>query len=337
MQNRSTDTKTPRRRPEAASKGPRVRWKGFRPLYDFWGHEIKRFYKLETLASAVEWSLQTRDRFILPSVQDLLGPGAVTTLSFELFQEGKFQLIFRLKAGNARRKEGFLAFVVAKRTGDFSVVAAAEHRNLEMLNARARGHVVRPFRGGNLFLPDRHRRAEHGREVYAYLTQWLNGYHELGVAENLHFIMNIVPRHTFSLAQTDALKGNMIEIIARSYDPRKGECMEMPQIASGDFVVTPPGKSGPRLKLIACRRFLKHVTPAKLIHKLASASWPWGDRTLYLMPEDPDIFFESILAAAGEESARAWLTQYADAVSAHRMPEPETLPVELVSEWLNAV
>lgn len=334
MQNRPSDKKASPRRADAPLKGPRVRWKGFRPLFDFWGHEIKRFYKLETLASAVEWSLQTRDRFIIPSVQDLLGPGAVTTLSFELFQEGKFQLIFRLKAGNARRKEGLFAFVVAKRTGDFSTVAAAEHRNLEMLNARARGQVVRPFRGGNLFLPDRHRRAEHGREVYAYLTQWLSGYHELGVAENLHFIMNIVPRHTFSLAQTDALKGNMIEIIVKSYDPRKGECMEMPQIASGDFVVTPPGKGGPRLKLIACRHFLKHVTPAKLIHKMASASWPWGDRIVYLMPEAPEIFFESIVSAAGTENARTWLSQYAEAVSANRLPEPETLPAELVFDWL---
>ena len=45
-----------------------VRWTGLAPLVDARGREMKRFFKLETLASATEHALRGRDRFILPSI-----------------------------------------------------------------------------------------------------------------------------------------------------------------------------------------------------------------------------------------------------------------------------
>ena len=297
-------------------------------MLDFWGQEIKRFYQLETLANATEWLLRTSDRFILPSIQEILGPSPVKALSFELFQEGKFQLIFRLRASNAKRKQGSFAFVVAKKHDDISVIAQREHQNLRLLHERAPSSVVQPYRGGTIFLPDRHKRADHGREVYAYLTHWLEGYYELGVTRELQFFVNVAKPHTFSIAQTEALKASMVEIIARTYKPAKRNGMDMPQIASGDFVVNGSGRGVPRLKLIACRHMLEHVTPAKLIDRILGAAWDWGSREFRIAPEDPTLLFEALSRARGEEEARAWMAQYCAAVAAGRLREQEGFPLE---------
>jgi hypothetical protein len=329
----------PKRR--TATRGPRqprqqtgiaTRWTGFRPLFDYWGNEIARFYKLETLAGAVDWSLNTkRDRFLIPSIQQALGPAPVISLAFELFQEGRYQIIFRVRAINAKRKQGVFALVVAKRADDYSKVAAGEHANLRVINERAPQFVVRPFRGGNIYLPDRHGRAEHGRDIYVYLTQWLAGFHELGINDNLQCIVNVKARHTFTIAQTEQLKAQMIEIVASTYNPKKRDCMDLPEIASGDFVVTAPPRS-PRLKLIACRRMLRNVTPVKLLDKIAAASWPWGNTRFHLAPEDPRMFYEAIERAIGKDPARDAFVKYAAAVRAGKLPQRNTLPKQALDD-----
>ncbi|MCX5770150.1 MAG: hypothetical protein NTZ09_07760 [Candidatus Hydrogenedentes bacterium] len=311
--------------------GINTRWAGFRPLFDYWGNEIVRFYKLETLASAVDWSLHTkRDRFLIPSIQEVLGPAPVVSLAFELFQEGRYQFIFRLRALNARRKEAFFAFVVAKRA-DYSKLAALEHANLRVIHERAPDFVVRPFRGGNIYLPDRHGRVEHGRDIYAYVTQWLAGFHELGVNDRLQFIINVKARHTFTIDQTEQLKAKIIEIVAKTYSPKKRDCMDLPEIASGDLVVTAPPKPL-RLKLIACRRMLRNITPVKLLDKIAAASWPWGDTRFYLAPQDARMFYDAFARAFGQDIARDTFTQYAAAVQSGKLPERDALPRHALAE-----
>ena len=313
----------------------RIRWEGLRPLFDFWGNEIKRFYQLETLASAVEHMIRTkRDRFILPSIQQVLGPEPVTTLVFELFQEGKYQLIFRMRAGNAKRKEAAFAFVAAKHHEAYSRIAQAELGNLHTLHQRAPGAVVKPFRGGLVYLPDRHQRKSHAREIYAYLTQWLPEFHELGVNSNLQFYINTMKPHTFTIAQTEQLKMQMVETIVRSFDVAKRDCMEMPQVASGDFVVTEPARGKPRIKLIACRRMLGHISPAKLIHTVAGAAWEWCGQTFRIFPADPEMLFDAIARGTDADTARSWMEQYARSVKAKRLPEQDVLPLELIEPFI---
>ena len=330
---RPTRRTPPRNRPAARTlRGINTRWTGFRPLFDYWGNEIVRFYKLETLASAVDWSLQTkRDRFLIPSIQQALGPAPVISLAFELFQEGRYQLIFRVRALNARRKEGLFALVVAKRADDYSKLAAAEHANLRVIHERAPEFIVRPFRGGNIYLPDRHGRVEHGRDIYAYVTQWLAGFHELGLNDTLQFIINVKARHTFTIAQTEQLKAKIIEIVATTYSLKKHDCMDLPEIASGDFVVTAPPKP-PRIKLIACRRMLRNITPVKLLDKTAAASWPWGDTRFYLAPEDPRMLYDAFGRAIGKDAARDTFTQYAAAIDSGKLPERDALTRQTLAE-----
>jgi len=305
----------PKRRPTPRRKlrpttGPALRWSGDRPMFDYWGNELKRYYQMDTLANAMEGLLRgSGENFLTASARAELGAGPLSYFHFELFQEGRFQLIFRCHVGNAKKKKATFAFVVAKNHQECTTVAKAEHRILATLHERAPQIAVKPYQGGIVFLPDRHGRKAHGRSIYAYLTQWLQGYEELGVDKNLQFIVNIAKRHTFTLAETDLLKGQMIEMVLRSYDPVQRNSMALPEIASGDFVVRKLTKGAPKVKLIACRRMHQRMGPVRLLEKIFTTTWRWGERDFSLCPDDPQVFRQAINRALGPEVARDWRAQ----------------------------
>lgn len=297
-------------------------------MADYWGQELKRYFKLETLASAVEWRIRRHDRFILPTVYLVLGSSPVTGLTFTLFQEGRYQFIFHLRATNAKKRSADFGFVVAKRDGEISKVAAAEHRHLEALHGRAPEWVVKPFLGGNVFLPDRYGRPGQGREIHAYLTQWLGSFHELGVDKNHQFFINVHPHRLLTLAQTEALKVKAVAIVARAYDPEGRISMEMPEVASGDFVVTQPNRKGEQdIRLIACRKLLSNIAPGRLVHMIATAGGMWGDRRFFLAPADPQDLLDGLVQGVGEERAVQWMREYTGAVARKRYPQQRHLPL----------
>lgn len=305
----------------------RVRFENLRPLYDYWGNEIRRYYQLETLAASTDAMIRRGDRFIQPSLRRIMGASPITHMRFSLYQEGYFQLIFRLTATNANRTEATVAFVVAKRAGETSTIAESEHRLLHTLHKRSPEDVVRPLEGGRIMLLGGRRGHEKPRFVYAYITQWADGFRELGVDRDLRFFVNAVPHQPFTAEQTEQLKARLVALIARTYDPVRRECMEMPQIASGDIVVGKTAKqSAPKLKLIACRRMLRNVPPARFLHILASAQWEWGGGLLRLMPSDPALSWAALTDAVGSATAREWAAAYLGAVAAGRYPERATLP-----------
>ena len=259
----------------ARGSGVRAHWRGLDPLMDARGREVKRFYKLETLASATEHLIGERDRFFVPSIQDVLGPAAVTTLEFNLFIETPARLVFRLRAANAKRKRASFAFVVAKNVSPYSAHLAAEHANLGWLHPRAPRFVLKPLRGGAIYLPDRHRRAGHSREVFAYLAPWPTRFHELGIGKNRRFFVKGRPLQPLTAAQTDDLKARMVAAVVSTYDPVRGDCVAVPDVTQGDFLATRPqrGRGALTLKLISCRGVLKRMTPAKL------STGFWANRT----------------------------------------------------------
>jgi hypothetical protein len=326
-----------RRGEGSRSKGDRrkekfdIHWLNLQPLYDFWGNRIPRFYSMQSLVRATEGVLHGNDRFLLPSAQQVIGPSPLTSMTFELFQEGKFQLIFLLRAVNDKRKVATFAFVAAKRPGEFSKVAAEEFDNLVILHGRDPEHVVRPYRGSKLVIFDRNL-GDESKQIFAYLTQWLADYHEMGVSKNLQFYVNIKTPVTFTAAQTEDIKGQIIEVIARSYDAEAGLAMEMPQIASGDFVVTLPSSGRPRIKLIACRRLLRNMTPTRVLHRILDAHWDWGGRDFRLAPEKAETILEGLERALGKETAMTWLTDYRKRLEAGTFREVPPLTLEALKE-----
>ncbi len=299
----------------------RTQWKNLHPMFDFWGVEMKRHYSLETLSNAVDRLVHTRDRFIIRSVQQVLGPPPVTSLAFELFQEGKYQLVFRLRATNAKGNQATFGFIAAKNAEDFTEVARLEHGNLKRIHERAPKFVVEPLLGGMVFLPDRHRRETHHREVYAYLTRWIGGFHELGVARNLQYFLNVAPPQYLTLAQTQEAKRACVEIVACTYSAKDRNGTAMPQISSGDFVIARPSNGPLKLRLIACRKLLDKVPPARYLHEIIKTKWAWGDKTARLAPDDPRDFAAAIRAARGDAEGALWLAEYVAAVESKKLPD----------------
>ncbi|MCA1900905.1 MAG: hypothetical protein LDL53_01610 [Candidatus Hydrogenedens sp.] len=281
-------------------------WTGFRPMFDYWGNELKRFYQFDTLVNSFNTYLSIKDKFIIPTIQKILGTSPVTSLKFHLFQEGKYQFIFQLKAENQRMKNAYFAFVVAKDGEEFSKVAKAEHNLLITLYKRCPEYVVKPFLGDYLFFPDRYKRKDFHRKIYAYLTQWLAGYDELGVNKDLQFFTNVEKPHTFSIKETNQIKLKIIEIILRLYDEQSKTSIALPEIASGDFVIKRSSSSQHRIKLIACRKVIKPINSQELIAKIINTSWRWGSKKFHLLPDEPDDFFNVFIHTIGHEKTILW-------------------------------
>ncbi len=314
------------------SEKPYIKWSGLNRAMDSFDRESNRSFKLETLASATDKLLKEDDRIILPTVHKVLGPARIVSLNFTFFEELDYQLIFKLQATNAKRKRALFAFRVAKNAKDFTKLTESEFAVLEKLHQNAPEMVVRPFRGGGIYLPDRYRRQSRGREVFAYLTQWMGGFYELGVARDLQFQVNSRPPHKLGKNQTKALRQQMVEMIAKTYDPKKRTCMEMPRIHCGDLAVTKPQKGRCKLKLSASRKLIEKVSPARMIHLIVSTKWECGKRTLFLCPSDPGSLVEGLVKAVGKKTATQWLSFYKSAVTKGSIPEKKLFSIEVMEE-----
>lgn len=287
--------------PKGKSTPVKILWSGFRPMFDYWGNELKRFYKFDTLVSSLCSYLETKDKFISNTVHSVIGPAPITSLKFHLFQEGKYQFIFKLTAENKKLKKANFAFVVAKDGDELTKTAKREHIILERLYSKHPEFIVRPYAGDYLFFPDRHGRKEFHRNIYAYLTEWLGGYEELGINKDLQFYTNVPNPHTFSIPETNLIKIKIIEIILSLYDKETQESIALPEIASGDFMIKRSPSKNHKLKMIACRKMLKGISLEKLISLLLTTSWKWGNKYFTLLPENPQDLVKTLVKIFGKE------------------------------------
>ena len=291
------------------------------------GGAPKRYFGLDTLATAVDKLLMQKRNFLLESVHRVLGPLPVTALEFALAEESKHGLRFRVQAANAKRKKAVLALWVSNRHGGVSKTAAEAHGVLRTLHERAPDHVIRPLAGGRVLLPPKRGKAAEKRELYGWCSEWLNGYYPLDVGANGQCAVWAPRPKAFSLAQSDALRGQLVEGIIRSYDPKTNTAMEVPHVPVGDVAATQPQKTAPRLKIVACRRLIRNMNPVKLIHRVATARWSVEDGEVPVAPSDPAVFIAAVERAVGRDLARAWLGHYAKALGSGAYAEDEALPL----------
>ena len=310
----------PRKRRSSAQKqsGPIIRWAAFPAMHDERGHAFKRAFQLETLASAVERRIRTSDRFITPSIQSVLGPGDLSSLSFELLHEDRRRLIFDFRAINTRSKRGRFALVVAKNPVAFSDMLEAEHRNLQLLSARAPDTMLRVYRGGKLFLPDRHRRADMGRELYAFVAQSPANSYPLGVGRNGQFLTSKPKRHTFTRKATEQLKGLIIEGVLGSYDSEKCECIAISDMNAEDIFVQTTRHGKLRIRIVSCPKILSRINPARIIKLILGTTWKSGDSSVSLAPAEPRQLFEQFAAVFGREMAAECFTSFLQGTKVQR-------------------
>jgi hypothetical protein len=298
----------------------KIDWSGFRTFKDVRGKEYKRFYKLDTLAQGTERLLQTRNRFIIPAIQSVLGRDSITALSFELMRESAYQLVFRIRAMNSHKQRANFAFVVAKNREECSKWLEMEYGNLTLLHERMPRYIPKPLAQGIVYLPDRYRRDSQGREIQAYITEWTPALELWGIHRNGQIMLLGEKRHTLTKKETEYLRGQLVELMARSYDVVKRESMSFPDLKSGEILVKRSSRGALSLKVAGCRRLMFRVTPAKLIDRLLGAILQGGDTQLSLAPADPHDFYDALVAAQGEEQVQLWLRQYLKSMASGRNP-----------------
>lgn len=286
----------------------RIRWAGLGPRLDPWGKEYRRFYQLETLTNAIEWSLKKRIGF-LPAV--LYPNGETTPLTFTLVHEGPFQLTFRVVAGAASTGGGAYRLVVAKNHEELSRTLRTDYANLQLLSDRLGESVLRPMRAGKFFLPDRHGRKAEGREVHAYLAPWPSGRRLVLPAGNDQFAVEDggAPR-VLTKPVSEAIKTALVELVAKTYHPRKRTALAVPDVAAGHVAAALPKEAPPRLLLLHAPTLLERVTPADLLREMVRARVQTARGTIRLTPADPAEFVAALVRAVGVPQAREWLEQY---------------------------
>lgn len=303
------------RRPQ--EQGPRFKWIGVKEADT--ARLGKQFFKLETAASATERLIKGNDRVISLVAHAELGPADLTAFTFELVGERPHQYLFRLRVGNARRKQATFCYTVARSDGSHSEATAAEFEHLRLLHKRAGKQVVQPLRAGTVYLPDRYRRADHGREVAMYLTAWPGAMSPLDGNERGQFVLCEEGRQALSLRDTEALKGMLCEALAASYAPDLRDMMMAPDLAAGDLLAARSQKGSLRLCIRGCRGMVRGVGAGRFVENLVLSRCKAGGITFTLAPEEPEHLFQAIAKVHGKVAARRWVREYADQVASNRL------------------
>ena len=259
-----------------------------------------------------------------------MGAAPLANIAFDFFLETESKLLFRMRVSNAQRRRASFAYVVAKNTGVFSERLEAEHANLGWLHERVSRYVLTPLRGGTVYLPDRHRRAGHGREVFAYLASWPAKHHELGLGPNLQFFVGGKTIQPITEEQTDILKGRMAGVVAGTYHPQRHYCIETPDLLRGDFLATRPQQGAMRVKLVTCRGIRKGMTPATVLHRILSKTYTFDGQKVRLAPNNPGTPSGGPFGSAGKRIR----TELARALTGRRSRRGNCLNRN-TSLWLN--
>ena len=298
-----------------------IKFKNTDPRVDTEGNEYKRHFKIETLTNAFSKQVRTNDKFVLSTIRQVLGNNAATNIDAELVQESRYRLTFRLRVQTEKRKQATFGLVIAKNSNEYSELTRLEHSLMRILHERIPKLTVEPYKGGTIFLPDRHRRKEHDRDIYAYMTAWSSGFHELTLQNDLKFALKSNRLERMTHTQTQSAKRRMVEIILRSYDPGRRNAMSIPLNPVDSFIAAKPTKGNPQIKLCACTDMQNRVSPAKLIHRIVGAEWNVRKQIHALLPDDPEQFVQALHNALGKTEATDWLHQYRKSVASGRLPE----------------
>ena len=274
-------------------KKPSIRVHKIPIMSDYWGRTFKRPLGSGLLQETIRRYFAKPDNALLLSLgklhQKSCGLEDLRTVTAGLFQEGEYAYVFRITVDGGAGKKSRLAMILAKNEAAMSRLAGLEHDNLKRLHERCKNIVVRPLEGGHVMVSD-----PRPAPVYAYFTIWLNRFHELGVQhKNMNFYVNELPFQYFDSRISDRIKGRMLGLMFRLYDPLRREAIEPPKVGAGDFVIT--RKSPHDLKLIACRKILKGVSLERCIALYLGYSGTWGDRLFHFVPKEPELLRQALL------------------------------------------
>lgn len=270
----------------------------------------KRFYKLETLRNAIEKGLAERDRFLYAGIQSQLGDVPLGAVSFDLIYEDAARLTYRVQASNRARKRVALRLVAAKNHEEHSAHILEEYETLKVLHERAPDSVPAPCAHGVIFLPDRHKRREVNREVFAYIARDVAGAAPLYVASGTQLAPHDLKPRRFSVRESEALKAALVRMIAGMYDENTTTGFD-PAVLYPECLTAAKDTTGaPVLFLVQGRRMRRRFRPHTLIHNLLFSVLKSDVHVFPLAPARPEEFLDGLCAAVGADRACAWCRSF---------------------------
>ena len=278
----------------------------------------KRFFKLETLTNAFEKALKEKDRFIHAGLKAVSDDISLSSLSCDLAYEDSLRYLFLLTIVNKARKKISARFVVAKNHEECSAALEKECLSLEELHPRNPGHVISPARRGVLYLPDRHKRKDVSRELFAYYYRSPVNLAPLYVASPRQLAPHGTRPLCFSLKETDRIKQDIIGIIASCYDEHSQSGLDPRDLYPECFSVQgPAGKGTPVVMLTQCPRVQKKLRSGQLIQRLLYGTFKSSRHVFPLAPERPEGFFEALTRVLPPGMAETWCNAFFSRQKAH--------------------
>jgi hypothetical protein len=318
---------------------PSIRVHKVPAMSDYWGRAFPRPLGSNALLQAIRGYLARPAGALIGSLgklhQNNYGFEDLRTVTAGLFQEGEYAYVFRINVEAEDRMKSRLAMIVAKNEGGMSRLAKLEHDNLKRLHERCKDNVVRPLQGGLMTVL-----GPRPARVYAYFTVWLNRFHELGVHhKNMNFYVNELPFQYFDSRMSDRIKGQMLGLMFRLYDPLLREAVEPPKVGAGDFVIT--RKSPHELKIIACRKILKGVSLDRCMTLYLGYQGTWGDRLFHFVPNEikplRQALIEGLVIHHGlrAEDVLLALKHYRDSLARIKSRQDEWTPLAALNKLLS--
>jgi len=270
----------------------------------------KRFYQLETLHNAIELYVQQKERFLWTGLSSLAKGAGISTLGFDLVYEDPIRLVYALTITTQQRKRISARFIVAKNHEECSAALKKECATLGSLSERFPEGVVGPVQQGVLYLPDRHRRKEIEREVFAYLYPAPVDLTPLYVASPTQLGPHDPKPLRYSQKDTERIKLSIIGIVAACYDTNTRTGIDVEDLEPESFAVSRSEGKKWSVFLTQCPRMRTRMPQGQLIQKLLFGVLRTGKNILPMAPARPEDFFDALSRAATVEAARDWCTAY---------------------------
>lgn len=327
--------KSAARAPQAKLK-LRSKWKSLDDPLHATRPTLRRFYKPETLASAVDAMIEQKFSFIGKEIVAALGPAPLTATSFELQMETQYSFVFNARLTNAKRARATLRLVVAKNAEEHTRTLKEEFAGLTHLAKLVPRCVAQPLHCGNIFLPDRHRRKSGEREIFSYLTETVGSFRPLTSNTQGRMALASSPPRILTKKQITEVQRRLIEIVIRSYDPKTKQRIRIPDLTSGHILANFPKDRPCQLKITGCPGLIRKSVPASTLNDILTTTWSTARNHLNVAPDDPDEIMQALTNALGKNHALYWLSQYRRSVTSKRHAESGLLPLDYVNSLLES-
>ncbi len=302
----------------ALKGGPlRIRWSAFPPFIDEQGNELRRPFKLESLAAAIEGALTGSTPFMLRAFERVRsGSARLQGITFELAQESEQRVVFRALLSFGKGANASARVVASKQPGKLSEALNEERQRLERHYAQAPGFVLRPLGGGPLYLPAPRQRKDAPRVTYAYITGDAPAHVPLAPHESGQFLLLGDKPQLLSHAVSEAIREELVEAWAGTFEEEQGRCMGMPDSREGSLLAYLPRGKAPSLRIAVAPKPRTRLTPARFIQYVGGAMWPSAGAAVPLAPESLHAWFRALTRASDRSTAGQWLASYVRGVDA---------------------